>query len=572
MNGGACAVHDAVAAGFRCDGCGALLCDDCIEVGEHLILCGLCGERVLPLPGTPDPTRRESLAPPPRPEADLGVTLTRHVVVPGAIVAMVTAFLFFLVDLRSVFLPSGSTLKWLGFWFVLATVLIARYGKLSSDRERQGCYTVFLGLAMALVLIVQPWEERSAGPLGTIANAAIVLAVWLYATRLTARLSTEGEEGSPDGKAHRLYGLERLEIEAWQRRQDDSRLALRRQREKAGEAQGEADAHGNPSAAVARLAAAALAVFALGEPLVLAGPPAVGERALAATVVFLLASGLVLAAGSAVGVSRHARRLGGSVARRLVASRVAAAGLLMLVLLTVTLAVPGVAYRGSGELVPRPAPEGVESRRGGGESKGEERGGGKAGGGGESSRLGREAGRAVATATGMLDSLTALGKLLVLPFLIAVFLGGLWVLSRLAPFLATMGLAGWRGWLARLAATLGRRRKKTERRRGRRISAHLDLGGLSSMEPRAAVITGYARLLASLEALGYARDCKTPNEILEGLPGHLRRLRKPLERLTEIYVRAAYGRGKPEDRDRRETVGLLADMRRLLQPESRSAH
>jgi hypothetical protein len=34
---------------FRCDGCGKLLCGDCIRKGHALLFCTLCGERALPL-------------------------------------------------------------------------------------------------------------------------------------------------------------------------------------------------------------------------------------------------------------------------------------------------------------------------------------------------------------------------------------------------------------------------------------------------------------------------------------------------------------------------------------------
>jgi hypothetical protein len=43
-----CAAH-AAAATHRCDGCGELLCEKCIEVGHRLLFCVLCGERALPL-------------------------------------------------------------------------------------------------------------------------------------------------------------------------------------------------------------------------------------------------------------------------------------------------------------------------------------------------------------------------------------------------------------------------------------------------------------------------------------------------------------------------------------------
>lgn len=44
-----CATHGDVEATFRCDGCGKLLCQDCIEEGHRLLFCRSCGERAMPL-------------------------------------------------------------------------------------------------------------------------------------------------------------------------------------------------------------------------------------------------------------------------------------------------------------------------------------------------------------------------------------------------------------------------------------------------------------------------------------------------------------------------------------------
>lgn len=558
-----CAVHAETAADFQCGSCGALLCGECLVEGSHLLICGLCGERAYPIVRANPYADADDVSP--YREPSVAVELTNHVVVPGAIIAMVASLLFFLVDVRSVFLPFGGTLKWVGFCFVVATVLIERYGRVSGSEEGKGLYTALLGVAMLIVLGVQPWERRSTGIVDFAVNVAIVLAVWRFATRLTASLSREGEE-RPEKKGLRLYGVERLKHEAWEREQDDARLAVKRQQreaaKRAAKGRGGADAHGNPSAAVARLAAAALAVFALAEPVLLAAPPAAGERALAATAVFLLAAGVVLAAGSAVGTLRHARRLGGRVSEGLVASRVALGGFVMVVLLALALAVPGVAYRGTGELAPeKPRADATASERG---AEGEAQDAPPEGRGDR----GREAsaGQPVQAATSILDFLATLGRWLWVPVVIFLALGGLYVLARLAPFLARLKLSGWRGWLAGLAAVLGRRRTRhRRRRRGRGPRVELDLDGLGALDPRAAVVTGYTRLLAAFGGLGYERpERSTPYEYLEELPLHLRHLRPQVAGLTELYVRAAYGAAEPGEAERLELVSALAEIKRGL--------
>ena len=64
--------------------------------------------------------------------------LTHHVVVPAAVIAMVASLLFYLVDVRSAFLGGGPQLKWIGFCFAAATVLIERYGHREGDAISRG--------------------------------------------------------------------------------------------------------------------------------------------------------------------------------------------------------------------------------------------------------------------------------------------------------------------------------------------------------------------------------------------------------------------------------------------------
>jgi ANCHR-like B-box zinc-binding domain len=53
-----CALHSETAASFRCDGCGRLLCQECVKEGHALLFCSICGERALPLrTGQPVTTR-----------------------------------------------------------------------------------------------------------------------------------------------------------------------------------------------------------------------------------------------------------------------------------------------------------------------------------------------------------------------------------------------------------------------------------------------------------------------------------------------------------------------------------
>ena len=47
--GEACKNHPQLSAQYHCEGCGELLCGNCIEESHVLLLCRICGERAWPL-------------------------------------------------------------------------------------------------------------------------------------------------------------------------------------------------------------------------------------------------------------------------------------------------------------------------------------------------------------------------------------------------------------------------------------------------------------------------------------------------------------------------------------------
>ncbi len=470
-----CGEHPESDAAFQCASCGELLCSRCVTMAGTLFICERCGERAMPL--TPPEEDWSSARPSDASQEEERLQamgqVAHHVVVPAAVIAMVGALLFFLVDLRSVFLPMGMAIKWVGFCFVVATVLIARYGKLSAFPERQTVYSLFLGGAMMLVIWVSPWD-KNAGPGSTIVNTVIVLVVWRFATRLTNALGREGER--PETPKKRLYGLDRLEMEAWQREQEGGSG-----KRKAPTKRAQADVHGNASAGVARLAMLAVVGFALAEPILMSGPPEVGVRALAAVVVFLLGTGLVLAASSAIGSLRVVRAERGQVSEGVVPFRLAVAAVAVLVALALMIAVPGVTYRGRGEIQPEDfehdgqgviADESLD-----GEGSGRDPGGEQ----GETEGEGDEEGEE----------------------------------------------------------------------------------GRPGEDGRSAVVRTYLHLLQLFAHLGYPRpERHTPYEFLQGLPPHLAALRSPLQGVTELYVRTAYGGDPLADADRRTAIEALVAVER----------
>lgn len=358
---------------------------------------------------------------------------THHAVVPAAVIAMVASLLFYLVDVRSAFLGGGPALKWIGFCFAVATVLIERfrYQGALGDADLQGCYTAALLGATVLVMLVAPWEEHSASAGERLANLLIIAAVWRFATGVTRGLSPEADRPSRPGLRH--YGLERLRVEAWQRRREVETglpgplLSLRQEKPR--------PVPPNPSAAVARLAGLALLAFALGEPVLLNAAPQTGVRAQAAVVVFLFATGVVLAAGSALDTLRRAERAGAQVAAGVVPRRLALAGALLMVVLIASLAMPGVHFQGSGRLRP-PTSQGEDEEKDRGYQTGDkidklgqrppqESGsqGRKPNPRGES-RSSQAAAVLGGPAAAMLNLLGLLAKWLIVPLVLALILGG----------------------------------------------------------------------------------------------------------------------------------------------------
>jgi hypothetical protein len=521
--------------------------------------------------------------------------LTHHVVVPAAVIAMTTSFLFYLADLRSAFLGGDRALKWIGFCFVVATVLNERYSRSSGgDAQHQRFFTLALAGATALVMLMAPWETPRGSIWLTLANLSILAVIWHFATRVTRELSPE--IGSDDeGKGSPLRDLLFLDLREAEETAEDAPqptpltppLAKPR----------------SPAATVARLAAAALLTFALSEPIVMAAAPQTGAKALAAIVVFLFSTGIVLAAGSALDALRRAESAGGRVAPGLVPGRLALAALLLGVVLASALAMPGLNLQGTGRLRPPTAHgEGTERDRGNQETDHAGQPDGTIPGDVTGDHLRSDAGdpsngpSSQATfqgagepppssrlsggpAAGALGWLAAIGKWLLVPLILTLAAAGIWGLVLLWPLLKDWrSKAGnrWRALLDRLTGLLGRLSGPGGRRHPG-IDPGIDpdfdpLTGLDDLKDwpsREAVLETYHRFLALLESLGHSRPEKaTPYEILGGLPPHLQPLEAPARTLTDLYVLAAYAPEPVEHGARDQAIGALEAIRELLERQA----
>ncbi len=595
---GYCAAHPGQAASHQCDSCGRDLCGDCIRPGTHLLFCAHCGEQAVPIAGavaTTKAAKTGSDATVPlaqrRPERhrsetthvgldDLGLLATEHLVVPAAILAMVSAFLFYLLELREAFFGVNTALRQIGFCFVAATVLIARYGKTQRDRERQEFYTGCLAIATLLAMLVR------SGSLGSVFfNLLTIALVWRFATRLTRGLSLDLWEAPPTLE-EALYGEDRLKMERMAEEHGLKRRKTRGKKKTDGK-----DAHGNPSGPVAKLALLALVTFALGEPVLAAAPPILGQRAMAAVVVFLFATALVLAAGSAIGTFRHVRREGGLTSTYLVPGRILTGGVLAALALALAMALPGVRFLGQGSLRTASESESNFSAHGessaGSESDNFPQGEKKARqseanqgdrkmsqegeqGQGEEGQEGSPEGDSSSSSSqtmpsgpagSLLTMLTNLGRFLIpIVIVIAIAVGLFFAIRHFALLRSLAGRAGalFLGFWARLFARLRPRSRPGE---SPVQDPFLGMDSLAGIAPRQAILDAYDRLLRAFEQAGHRRfERQTPEEFLASIPGRLRDLQPPTASLTQLYLQAAYSAREPEDDAGKHALGHLRQL------------
>ena len=254
-----CAFHPEVEAAYRCSVCSKTLCPQCVTQELNLFFCVGCKSYATRMESRPEVlSTRETVKQVSRELQGVGLAVINHIIIPVAVILMVGSFLFFLLDVRSVYFNESLAVRRVAFFFGAATVLIARYGRMYFARGRQLLYTLLLAIATSLVML-----QFSRGVPDLIVNVLVLGSVWWMATQITDCLDM-GEEAEEE-KQH-IYGVERLRREAVHRE-----LKLHPGRQLGSEAHAKEAV--DPSSAVARLAVIALLAFALGEPVILAGKP-----------------------------------------------------------------------------------------------------------------------------------------------------------------------------------------------------------------------------------------------------------------------------------------------------------
>lgn len=569
-----CIFHPDTEAVYKCEKCGRTLCDRCVERDGFLFFCRNCRGPAHRMVSSSEPvSHKEVLSSISKQLQSLSLTVINHVILPAAIILMVGAFLFFLLDLRSVFLGDSAALKKVGLCFCAAIVLIVRYGKVYGMRGRRMVYTLALGIVMGLAIM-----RISGEPQNILVNFLVVAAVWWFANSITNSLDIKEEE---DKALHQLYGVERLHREDVLEKFGQKRgihFSKKKTSKKSEKSTKKNKAsHGNPSSDVARFAAIALVVFALGEPFLLSGPPETGERALIAVIVFLFAAGIVLSTGSAIGTFRYSLRSGGTASFSMIPWKMTIGFVFLVIVLAVSLTVPGVQYRGSGEAAKNKTAGNVTgkeetksvsdvdekqrqktSETSSSEKKGI-RGKSQRNQGTTSSRPGPSK---------FFEFFASLGMLLLIPFAL-LFLGvSIYFFIKLWPLLKgkRMGISDiLRNLLDKLSSIFRVKGRKDSPRVPRAKDPLKTLRTIQNLQPREAILTAYCCLQFFFSQLGHHRpDCNTPYEVLNSLPRRFKFLKDPAFELTELYVCAAYSPRSVTDADRKKALDAIFKVQNLL--------
>ncbi len=472
----------------------------------------------------------------------LFLILANLVLVPAGTIAMVYAFLAYLIHIAMWPMAETASLKWIGFWFVVATVLIARFGQMHRSRARRHLYTLFLAGATFLAMArlgTDVWDW--------LLYAVVVGLVWEYATGLVDGLSLER---LPEKKETvRRYGLERIQFE--------KDLQLEKKEE---EVKVKKQIH--PTRSVVRLTLIALLLFALGEPILFNAPQETRTAALMYTILFLFSSAWVLAAAHSIEVMERIHKTEGVMAPGILPIRLLASSLVMIVILGLCLAVSGLDEgweQGAGNRWQQESnSEAGKGSREEGSGEGEGTVASESSASGES----RPESRSSTEAWSWLPLLHMLGKVLlwVAVVLFILILG--WFIWYLLSHLAQVRkkipqlVLSLKGLFRRFLPLYTPREKALGLRQ-----PMLGREDFANMSPRETILAGYQQMLLFCAAHGFDRqEGFTPDEFLRRLPVQWESLKPAMAQVTKLYYRAAYGQEQMSEGDRGPVMDCLEQM------------
>ncbi|MDA8018458.1 MAG: DUF4129 domain-containing protein [Thermoanaerobaculia bacterium] len=509
-----------------------------------------------------------------------GVAIVHHVVVPAAAIAMVGSLLFLLLDIRAVFVEGSFSLKWIGLCFVVATVLTARYGKSIGERDQAAFYTAVLAVVTFMAMAMSPWEPPQTEFWGPLLNGLVLYVTWRFATQLTRDLSADLDDTVR--LRRRIFGMERVALETWRRQQEAEGRASYRN---LGTTTPRADSE-SAQRSIVRLTFLGLGIFVVSELLLRRAHPDLAGQALAAIVSFLLSAGVLLGAASVAAQQRRLARLHASASWTLVTGRVVAALGLTVLVVALVLQIPATHLQGTGELEALPGETPTEAGGSVQKDTEQDRDDGAA-------AAGEGDGRSAEATTG--SNPEGGGQPKSFDLVAALTRAGSWLRWPLTAIVLIVIAAAVVRWLrrqerpgravgrmlrklsSRLAAACtriwrmldllrGRAGRRPSDRDGHRPDLSRAIAALRDQDPGPAVIGAYAALQAALTDLGYARPAEaTALEYTASIPGVLSRLRPAADRLTRLYLLAAYSSGRLAEAQRKQALDSLEELRLAIQ-------
>ncbi len=275
-------------------------------------------------------------------------------------------------------------------------------------------------------------------------------------------------------------------------------------------------------------------------------------------IVFLLATGVVMAAGSAVGVYRRTLQSGGRPSLSILPARMAIGLVLLVLVLTVSMIIPGLKYHGSGELIPQiTANDSSEQYKSG---KSEQYKGGNSQG-----DQGPDSGQSGS----VFDFIASLGKWLIIPLILLSVGVGVLALVKLWPHLKErrLGIRNlFQNLWDRLKSLSRLRRKKVKTKVPSQKNLMKSLDTIKDLSPRETILSAYDFLQAFFKLLGHSRPAdNTPHEILKSLPSRFDFLAGPSAALTELYINTVYSQKLVTNSESKEALDMIYKVKNLIE-------
>lgn len=265
-----------------------------------------------------------------------------------------------------------------------------------------------------------------------------------------------------------------------------------------------------------------------------------------------------MAASSAVGVYRHTLQSGGVPSLSILPARMVIGLVLLVLVLSVSMTIPGLKYLGSGELIPQMSTSDSAEQNKGGKSEQNEEGTSQGDQDGDSGQSGS-----------VFNIFDSLGKwFVILLVLLSVGMSVL-VIVKLWPHLKErrLGIGNLlQNLWNKLKSMSWLRRKEVKTRLPSQKKLLKSLDTFKDLSPRETILSAYDLLQSFFKLLGHSRPVdNTPHEILKSLPRRYDFLSGPSSALTELYISTVYSQKLVTNSESREALDMIYKVKNLIE-------